>query len=619
MSGGDYTYQIKATRPLTERQLFERMVRDAISTDFPPTADNLRRITQEVLANRKEGEYLLFKGQPIDGLVPVKDVTLKGQKGPVMGYYVEIDASLRREIALAARELGIEPKPSRVKAVEQNAALEPGGGDASQTGPGKNGNPRDGWSQEYRDRTDDAQKQALDIQAKFRAMDEFYQSKNQRHGLGSYVHSYLAGAAANAAEVGRLIEEANKGTDTASKLEAINAKFGQTLNEVVGPDHRARTPAGVRKFFDDSYKAEFDTWTNFAEWVGTIPTPATRGFEFGTKVLMNSLKLYSGDINGSDMAFYTLADGAKFFTGNYGDKLSKLDGGATLKVMSDTVGNIVTNMADAHKKLAENPGMDANTVYRTALGKAFTESFTGALGDNVKLLDKYGAGPEAIKNFGLGMGKNVMGEVMEMQKQAAANPNADAGQLWKEAAARALVKTFAEGVTKSGKNALDDDAQKAIIETAGKLGLQEPVKQLLKDMQTQSTPDPNKPAPTVPAPIPQPQAAVPGGVADSDNFRSMVASAEKLKLPGDVTPFSVAVKATDVAQRENVSASAVIQGRDLEALSAVNPALNLRTSTFTVAEVRQMDVATTLAVVEQRALAEQQAAATIQSNARAQA
>lgn len=605
MSGGDYTYQIRATRPMTERQLFERMVRDAISTDFPPTADNIRRITQDILADRKEGDYLTFKGKPVDGLVPVGDVALKGQKGPIMGYYVEIDASLRREIALAARELGIEPKPARARAVEANAAADVSG-TSTPGAPNGTTDPRAGWSQEYRDRTDSAQKEALDIQAKFQAMDAFYRGKNERHGLGTYMHAYLSTASANAAEVGRLIEDANGGVDTAKKLEAINTKYGQTLNEVIGPDHRTKTPQDVRNFLDASYKGQFETWTNYAEWVGTIPTPATRGIEFGTKLLMNSLKLYSGDINGSDMALYTVADGAKFFTGNYGDRISKLDGGATLKVVTDTAGNIITNIADARRKLAENPGMDADTAYRAAIGKAFTDSFTGALGDNVKLLDKYGAGPEAIKTFGLGMGKNLMGEMLEMQKLAAASPDADTGQLLKEAAARALVKTFTEGMTKAGKTALDDDAQKALVDTAGKLGLQEPVKQLLKQQQTLAVPDAPGPAPA-PATLPQPQAAVPASLSGSENFRGLLASAGRLDLPRDVPPVNVALKASEIAQRENVNASLVVQGsRNPEALTALDPALNVRTSTFTVADVRQMDANAAIASLDQRALQQQQ-------------
>ncbi len=612
----EYAFYIYTPREMSERALFEKMLEKGIARDFPATRENIDRITAAVVRARAPNEYLTLNGKSIDGQMPLSELEKNRDGSPRMGYYVSLDASMRKEIALAARDLGIEPKPSRAKAVEQNANAQVEG-NTTPGGLGNGANSREGWSQEYRDRTDSAQKEALDIQAKFKAMDEFYQSKNQRHGLGAYVHPYLAGAAVNAAEVGRLIEEANSGADTAKKFEAINAKFGQTLNEVIGPDHRTKTPTDVRKFFDDSYKAGFDTWTNFAEWVGTIPTPATRGFEFGTKVLMNSLKLYSGDINGGDMALYTLADGAKFFTGNYGDKLSKLDGGATLKVMSDTVGNIITNVSDAHKKLAENPNMDANATYKAAIGKAFTESFTGALGDNVKLLDRFGAGPEAIKNFGLGMGKNLMGEVLEVHKQAAANPNADTSQLWKEAGARALIKTFTEGVTKSGKNALDDDAQKALIDTAGKLGLQEPVKQLLKEQQTRAVPAPASPQADKPTPVQQPQALVSG----NENFRSMVASAERLKLPGDVTPYNVAVKATEVASRENVNASIIVQGtRNPDALTALDPALNVRTSSFTVAEVRQMDAAKALESVEQRNVAQQQEAITAdQRNGRSQA
>lgn len=613
----EYAFYIYTPRELSERALFEKMLEKGIARDFPATRDNIDRITAAVLRGRAPNDYLTLNGKSIDGQMPLSELEKNRDGSPRMGYYVSLDASMRREIALAARELGIAPRPSRAQAVEDNASMQPGISTPGTTG-GRTEDPRAGWSQEYRDRTDAAQKQALDIQAKFQAMDEFYRAKNERHGLGTYVHAYLSTASTNAAEVGRLVEDANSGVDTAKKLEAINTKYGQTLNEIIGPDHRTKTPADVRNFLDASYKGQFETWTSYAEWIGTIPTPATRGIEFGTKLLMNSLKLYSGDISASDMALYTVGDGAKFFTGNYGDRISKLDGGATLKVVTDTAGNIVTNIADARRKLAENPGMDADTVYRTAIGKAFTDSFTGALGDNVKLLDKYGAGPEAIKTFGLGMGKNFMGEMLDVQKQAATTPGADTTQLLKEAAARALVKTFAEGVTKAGKTAMDEDTTKALIDTAGKLGLQEPVKQLLKQQQTLAVPDATKPAPASVAPL-QPQAAIPAGVTGSENFRSLMASAEKLKLPADVPPVNVALKASDVASRENVNASVVVQGtRDPNALTALDPALNLRTSTFTVADVRQMDANATVAALDQRTLSQQQEAAAAERSARAQ-
>ncbi len=130
-----------------------------------------------------------------------------------------------------------------------------------------------------------------------------------------------------------------------------------------------------------------------------------------------------------------------------------------------------------------------------------------------------------------------------------------------------------------------------------------------------------KPSREEPKPLLQSNALPSGGPNGTENFRSMVASAEKLTLPGDVTPYNVAVKASDVASRENVNASVIVQGtRNPDALTAVDPALNLRTSIFTVAEVRQMDAAKTLEAVEQRNVAQQQDALTAeQRNAKSQA
>lgn len=122
-----------------------------------------------------------------------------------------------------------------------------------------------------------------------------------------------------------------------------------------------------------------------------------------------------------------------------------------------------------------------------------------------------------------------------------------------------------------------------------------------------------------PKPAPQSSLTSPG-VVDSNNFKSMVASAERLALPKDVTPFNVAIKASEIAQRENVNASAIVQGsRNPDALTAVDPGLNIRTSTFTVEDVRLMHGKATLASLDQRALLQQQQdAATVERNSRSQ-
>lgn len=88
---------------------------------------------------------------------------------------------------------------------------------------------------------------------------------------------------------------------------------------------------------------------------------------------------------------------------------------------------------------------------------------------------------------------------------------------------------------------------------------------------------------------------------ETKHYASLVDSARKLDLQSGVTAESVALMASEVARRENVNATVVVQGsRNPEALAAVDPALNIRTSAFTQAEVRQMDVASTLAALDQR-------------------
>lgn len=88
---------------------------------------------------------------------------------------------------------------------------------------------------------------------------------------------------------------------------------------------------------------------------------------------------------------------------------------------------------------------------------------------------------------------------------------------------------------------------------------------------------------------------------ETKNYASLVDSARKLDLQPGVTAENVALMASEVARRENVNATIVVQGsRNPDALAAVDPALNIGTSAFTQTEVRQMDVAKTLAALDQR-------------------
>lgn len=87
---------------------------------------------------------------------------------------------------------------------------------------------------------------------------------------------------------------------------------------------------------------------------------------------------------------------------------------------------------------------------------------------------------------------------------------------------------------------------------------------------------------------------------ETKHYASLVDSARKLDLQPGVTAENVALMASEVARRENVNATVVVQGsRNPDALAAVDPALNIRTSAFTQAEVRQMDVANTIAALDQ--------------------
>jgi hypothetical protein len=88
---------------------------------------------------------------------------------------------------------------------------------------------------------------------------------------------------------------------------------------------------------------------------------------------------------------------------------------------------------------------------------------------------------------------------------------------------------------------------------------------------------------------------------ETKNYACLVDSARRLDLQPGVTAENVALMASEVARRENVNATIIVQGsRNPDALTAVDPGLNIRTSAFTQTEVRQIDAAKTLAALDQR-------------------
>jgi hypothetical protein len=171
----------------------------------------------------------------------------------------------------------------------------------------------------------------------------------------------------------------------------------------------------------------------------------------------------------------------------------------------------------------------------------------------------------------------------------------------REGLGKALSAGFYEAVTEvvtkdALKNLTPDQLQHLkdfLVEAASKLGALEKVKPYLdrvfsppaKEQSTNISTDPI----STPATI------------ETKNYASLVDSARKLDLQPGVTAENVALMASEVARRENVNATIVVQGsRNPDALAAVDPALNNRTSAFTQTEVRQMDAAQTIAALDQR-------------------
>jgi hypothetical protein len=132
-----------------------------------------------------------------------------------------------------------------------------------------------------------------------------------------------------------------------------------------------------------------------------------------------------------------------------------------------------------------------------------------------------------------------------------------------------------------------------IIEVASKAGALEAVKPYLDRIF--SPPAKEQSTNTLPGPISTP------ATIETKNYASLLDSARRLDLQPGVTAENVALKASEVASRENVNATVIVQGsRNRDALAAVDPALDIRTSAFTQTEVRQLDVANTLAALDQR-------------------
>jgi hypothetical protein len=627
-------YMWSANHDWKEIDVYKHIIRTAAGDlGIRISKEQMNELVQRMVDLRKEGDYI--SGQTGEIMKRTDGLHTKGSKKTFSGYYIAVPMETQEEILAIAKDMGIkksatDPKETpKSESAKDSVPRNPQGtektkveGDGSGTKPSNsNASKTDYNTEDYRKMTVDLEEKAAALQKKFEAIDAFYQGKNQRHGLGGYYNEYLS----NAEEDVNLLQnarnnlklknaqsqQAGEGAVSSLPLAETVARAERRLKEFPG-DASKMTPEQITEALNKEYNQQFDTWKYVAEWVGTIPTPATRGVEFGMKFLANSLHVWSGDIDRTQFAAETMKDGAKFLVGTY-SKNAGQDGTVSklLSFVENASTNTIKELTDARADLIKNPNQDPLTVYKSAFARGITGAVTDSMGDSIKLVEKFGGGAEGVKNFSINFVKESISEYTSVQKELAKSPNADSSQLYKEAAARALVKSTASAAGKSIESiAGDDEALKFLYKAANKLGIDEQVKKYLDAQKSLATPLEGEKKTNL-----QSQAVPTSGIAGSESFKNMVASAEKLILPGDVSPSNVAIKALEMAAKEGVNASRIIQSaKDQNVLAAVDPNLNIRTSPFTIQDVRLMDTSMAMNAVEQQQLKAQQNSNNLEQN-----
>lgn len=510
----DFHFDLYSKAPLTEAQIFERVVAEIVRRHR--LVVDKEQLNQYVQSRIADGD--MMKGGGLDwsgtGPVPLQEWT-KGTVVVRTGYAINVTSDVQQDViafATSVKEARDESQKKDVRAQNPVAAGskevdEDPLGKGSASGNRKGQNSSDGTdynSDEYRKGVADLEKKAAEIQLKFEAIDAFYQGKNQRHGLGGYYNEYLSNAADDVTRLqdarnefklrSAQSEQAGQGGVSALGLAEVVGRADRRLREFPG-DASKMTPEEITQALNKAYDSQFETLNQTAEWIGMIPTPVTRGAEFGLKLLGNTLKYSSGDIDTSQFALEIVKDGSKFVVGNYAGKgaLNNVGvdgtGQKILTGLADFSENVVKEMVDARASLIKDPSQQPGQVYQAAIMRGFVGGAAKTFGDSISLVEKYAGGAEGVKNFASSFIKEGVAEYTEVGKQLAKTPGADASQLYKEAAARSLIKATASAFGTSYESfAGDDEAVKFLYKAALKLGVDEQVKGYLERQKSVSEP-----------------------------------------------------------------------------------------------------------------------------------
>lgn len=370
----------------------------------------------------------------------------------------------------------------------------------------KNPPPPAELSEAYKANLSNMDKEAAELQAKWAALDKWYQSKNTRHGLDGYTDFYLERADGYALALQNARNDAknpnllNSETRLGSALAYSNAR----MDELFG-DHRNVTPEELVKRLNDRYEAGFEQAKLTADLVGKIPGPVGSIGEFSINQLSNGLRLASGDITPQRAFLEFTKDGTKAVVSlavksESGDKVVD----KVADFLGDTAVNVSKRLAEVDKTLKDNPTYDRQELVRNAVLHGVGDATVNAFGKNLKLKEMgFSAGADAVKEFGVSLTKNMVEGYRDANRKISADGNIDASQLYKETAVKALINATSDTVGKSLKGLGGDAKQREfLIEVGTKLGIEEPLKQYLDGQK--SLADPKKPE-DAPKPAPSPQ------------------------------------------------------------------------------------------------------------------
>lgn len=456
-----YTIVIPAGQDWDDQTIYAYMCADIAQRNTLPL-DSQRfapLVDAQIATMQVNGTPLITPPLGEGALRPRGEFMVEGRR--VVGYQMEIKPDLQREILSRAEAELLNPPPPAQLSEEYTATL---------------------------GRLD---QQALELQEKFRAMDQWFQGKNTRHGLDAYTGYYLDRADGLALSLQDARNEAKNPNLLNSETRLLMAlKLGNEKMDELFKDHRNLRPEDIVKRLNDRYEAGFEQAKQAADLIGKIPGPVGAVGEFGINEVANALRYSSNDRTVSQALAEFTKDGSKMVVSLAvkTEKAEKLVD-KVANFLGDTATNVAKRVSEAETALKDNPTWNRQEVMRNAILHGVGDATVNAIG-GVKL-DRFGlgAGAGAIKEFGTNLTKNIVEEYRDTTRKLAKEESLDSAQLYKEAAARALIKATGDTVGKSLKS-LGGDAKERefLIEVGTKLGIQDTVKSYLDAQKSQAEP-----------------------------------------------------------------------------------------------------------------------------------